>query len=59
LGLKLVPTLRFRFHEVFLAPSGYAVFYERENGNRVIDCVTMNEDGQATLVTAYYADAQQ
>jgi hypothetical protein len=57
LGLSLVPTLRFRLQEVFLAPSGYAVLYERENGNRVIDCVTMNDNGLAARVTAYYVDA--
>lgn len=59
LGLTLAPALRFRLQEVFLAPSGYAVLYERENGNRVIDCVTMNEEGLAARVTAYYVDAQR
>jgi hypothetical protein len=59
LGLELAPALRFCIEQVFSAPSGYAVLYERENGNRVIDCVTVNEDDRGARVTAYYAGAQR
>ena len=59
LGLELAPALKFRLEQVFFAPSGYAVLYERENGNRVIDCVTLNDEGRATRVTAYYMGVQR
>lgn len=59
LGLELAPQLKFEFEQVFLAPSGYAVLYRRDNGNRVIDCVTLNGAGKAAKVTAYYAGAQR
>jgi ketosteroid isomerase-like protein len=59
LGLELAPQLQFRMEQVLLAPSGYAVLYQRENGNRVIDSVTMNEEGRAIAVIAYYAGAQR
>jgi len=38
LGLQLAPTLNFRLEQVFLSPSGCAVLYQRDHGNRVIDC---------------------
>jgi len=59
LGLELAPQLKFQLEQVLLAPSGYAILYRRENGNRVIDCVTMNDAGQATKVIAYYAGVQR
>jgi SnoaL-like domain len=59
LGLELAPQLRFQFEQLLLAPSGYAILYKRENGNRVIDCVTMNDAGQAAKVTAYYGGVQR
>jgi ketosteroid isomerase-like protein len=59
LGLQLAPQLKFRLEQVFLAPSGYAVVYGRENGNRVIDCVVLNDAGLAAKVIAYYAGAQR
>jgi len=59
LGLELAPRLTFHLEQVFLAPSGYAILYQRENGNRVIDCVTPDESGRATKVTAYYASVQK
>ena len=59
LGLELAPQLNFQLEQVFLAPSGYAILYRRENGNRVIDCVTMNDSGQAAKVIAYYAGSQR
>ncbi|MGQ7932483.1 YybH family protein [Paraburkholderia sp. D1E] len=59
LGLTLAPQLKFQLENVLLAPSGYAILYRRENGNRVIDCVTLNDVGQAAKVTAYYGGAQR
>jgi hypothetical protein len=59
LGLELAPNLAFQLEQVFLAPSGYAILYRRENGNRVIDCVEVDEHGHAKQVTAYYASTQR
>jgi ketosteroid isomerase-like protein len=59
LGLELAPELKFEFERVFLAPSGYAILYRRENGNRVIDTITIDDVGHAAKVTAYYANVQQ
>lgn len=59
LGLKLAPQLKFQLEQVLIAPSGYAVLYSRENGNRVIDCVILNDAGQAVKVTAYYGGVQR
>jgi ketosteroid isomerase-like protein len=59
LGLELAPQLKFQLDQVFLAPSGYAVLYQRENGNRVIDCVAIDDAGLAARVTAYYASFQR
>ncbi len=59
LGLELAPQLRFEIETVFLAPSGYAVLYRRDNGNRVVDCVTLNRDGLASHAIAYYAGTQR
>jgi ketosteroid isomerase-like protein len=58
-GLELAPDLHFTLEEVFLAPSGYAVLYRRENGNRVIDSVVLDEQGLAVHVTAFYSAAQR
>jgi hypothetical protein len=58
-GLELVPALRFQLGEVFMAPSGYAIFYRRDNGNRVIDAVSLNDEDRARRVTAYYAADQK
>jgi hypothetical protein len=59
LGLKLVPELHFEMESVFFAPSGYAVLYRRENGNRVLDVVELNSEGKARRVTAYYQGEQK
>jgi ketosteroid isomerase-like protein len=59
LGLELAPKLKFEFEQVFLAPSGYAIMYRRENGNRVIDTITIDDVGHAAKVIAYYANVQQ
>jgi ketosteroid isomerase-like protein len=59
LGLELAPGMTFHLEQVFLAPSGYAILYRRENGNRVIDCVKVDDSGRATNVVAYYASVQK
>jgi ketosteroid isomerase-like protein len=59
LGLQIAPQLKFEIETLFLAPSGYAVLYRRNNGNRVVDCVTLDSDGLASHAIAYYAGAQQ
>jgi ketosteroid isomerase-like protein len=59
LGLELAPQLKFDLEQVFLAPSGYAVLYRRENGNREVDCVVLDDAGLAGKVTAYYAGPQR
>jgi hypothetical protein len=42
-GLELDPDLNFQFEEIFHCPRGYAVLYRRNNGNRVIDVVELDE----------------
>lgn len=58
-GLELSPDLHFELEDILLAPNGYAVLYRRNNDNRVIDCVELNEAGLATAVTVYYRDEQK
>lgn len=58
-GLDLAPDLHFELENVFTTPSGYAVLYHRDNGNRVIDVVELNPDGLACRVKACYAEEQQ
>jgi len=57
-GLTLAPDIYFTVEEILWAPNGYAVLYYRENGNRVLDAVQLNEDGLADKVTAYYLNQQ-
>jgi len=59
LGLELAPSLHFELEEVFSAPSGYAVLYRRENGNRVLDVVELNLDDRAQRVKAFYLGDQK
>jgi hypothetical protein len=59
LGLELAPALHFTIEEVFSAPSGYAVLYRRENNNRVLDVVELDEAGKAKRVKALYAGPQR
>jgi ketosteroid isomerase-like protein len=54
LGLELAPNLHFEIEDVFASPSGYAVLYSRENGNRVLDAVELNLEGKAYRVKAFY-----
>ena len=57
-GLDLAPSLRFDLEAVFTAPSGYAVLYRRDNGNRVLDVVELNKENKAARVKAFYVEAQ-
>ena len=58
-GLEMAPQLRFDLEEVFNCPGGYAVLYRRENGNRVIDVVALDDGGRAVHVRAFYARPQR
>jgi len=58
-GLQLAPQLSFEIESVFHAPSGYAVLYRRDNGNRVVDCVTLDSNGLASHAIAYYSTVQR
>jgi len=58
IGLELAPKLHFELEEIFLSPSGYAVLYRRDNGNRVLDVVELNTNQQAVSVRAYYLGEQ-
>jgi len=58
-GLSLAPDLHFEIEDVFFAPSGYAVLYRRENGNRVLDVVELNAEGKAHRVKAFYLGRQE
>jgi len=58
LGLQLAPELKFTLEDVFSAPSGYAVLYQRENGNRVLDVVELNAEQKAVRVKAFYREVQ-
>jgi hypothetical protein len=57
-GLALAPGIEFQLEEVLLSPSGYAVSYRRENGNRVIDAVELDAANRAHRVRAYYSKPQ-
>jgi SnoaL-like domain len=57
-GLERAPALHFTLRTVLTCPGGYAVFYERENGNVVIDAVEVDAHGRGVRVQAYYASRQ-
>ena len=57
-GLEPAPKIHFTLEEILFAPNGYAVLYHRENGNRVLDAVELDDSGLATRVTAYYLHQQ-
>jgi hypothetical protein len=59
LGLELAPHLTFTEEALLTNPLGYALLYRRENGNRVLDVVELNQQGEAATVRAFYLDAQQ
>jgi ketosteroid isomerase-like protein len=58
-GLSLAPSLHFELEDVFFAPSGYAVLYRRDNGNRVLDVVELDARNKACRVKAFYAGVQK
>jgi hypothetical protein len=57
-GLEMVPNLTFTREALLETPGGYALFYRRENGNRVADVVELDDSGKAIRVKAYYEHAQ-
>ncbi len=57
-GLELAPSLRFSLEGVFTSPSGYAALYGRDNGNRVLDVVELDEESKAVHVKAFYLEEQ-
>ena len=59
LGLELAPNLTFTEESFLTAPAGYAILYQRENGNRVLDVVEVDYMGLAKRVRAFYQDPQQ
>ncbi|GAA4054382.1 nuclear transport factor 2 family protein [Actinomadura miaoliensis] len=59
LGLELAPDLSFTEEALLPGPGGYALLYRRENGNRVLDVVELNQHGQAARVRAFYEHQQR
>jgi hypothetical protein len=57
-GLELAPELTMVEEHLLTAPDGYALLYRRENGNRALDAVELDEDGLARRVHAYYLHEQ-
>jgi SnoaL-like domain len=58
-GLELAPDLRFIEEAFLISPGGYALLYRRENGNRALDVVELDQQGRAARVRAYYEQAQR
>ncbi|SDL67305.1 nuclear transport factor 2 family protein [Nonomuraea jiangxiensis] len=58
LGLELAPGLAFTEEALLTSPGGYALLYRRENANRVLDVVELDEHGRAARVRAYYEHHQ-
>ncbi|MGR6916287.1 nuclear transport factor 2 family protein [[Actinomadura] parvosata] len=59
LGLELAPNLTFTEEALLTSPGGYALLYRRENGNRVLDVVELDQDGHAARVQAFYESPQR
>jgi hypothetical protein len=59
MGLEIAPSLHFELEEVFTAPSGYAALYRRDNGNRVLDVVELDDSCKAVSVKAFYLGHQK
>jgi hypothetical protein len=57
-GLALAPGLRFDEEALLTSPGGYALLYRRENGNRVLDVVELDDRGEAARVRAFYTAEQ-
>ncbi|MBF6078735.1 YybH family protein [Nocardia beijingensis] len=58
-GLRLAPDLSFTEEALLTNPGGYALLYRRENGNRVLDVVELDQHGHAAYVHAFYEQHQQ
>jgi hypothetical protein len=58
-GMHLAPELTFTEEAFLTSPGGYALFYRRENGNRALDVVELDQHGHAARVRAFYEQAQQ
>ena len=54
-GLANAPKLHFTLEQVFFNPGGYGMLYSRENGNRVIECMELNEQGLVIRSRIFYA----
>jgi hypothetical protein len=59
LGLELAPDLVFTEEALLSNPVGYGLLYRRENGNRVLDVVELNSNGEAATVRAFYESSQR
>jgi hypothetical protein len=59
LGLEMAPNLTFTEEALLTNPGGYALLYRRENGNRVLDVVELDQHGHAARVHAFYENPQQ
>jgi hypothetical protein len=57
-GLELAPDLAFTEEALLTSPAGCALIYRRENGNRVLDVVELDQHGQAARVRAFYEHTQ-
>jgi hypothetical protein len=58
LGLELAPELRFTEDSLLAGPGSYALLYRRENRNRVLDVVELDQHGHASRVRAFYESPQ-
>jgi ketosteroid isomerase-like protein len=58
-GLELAPGLAFTEEALLTGSDGYSLLYRRENGNRALDVVELDAQGQAARVRAYYEQAQR
>jgi hypothetical protein len=57
-GMHLAPELTFTEEAFLTSPGGYALFYRRENGNRALDVVELDQQGRAGRVRAFYEHTQ-
>ena len=58
-GLALAPQLTFTEEAFLSGPVGYALWYRRENDNRVLDVVELNSIGHAARVRVFYENPQR
>jgi hypothetical protein len=58
-GLDLAPDLSFTEELLMTSMASYALLYCRENDNRVVDVVELDERGQAARVRAFYQTVQR